>query len=152
MIDNYAQQQKEFQNVTEKDGVGSSHMNFTNVNGIQYISIVDERNRRGRPPKVKKDVQTPANLPESPTPRDAEPERGQEDAAGDEVVKREIEVKSEERVDEKMAAEEPEPPADPTPPSATERSPVVKPEQNDEIMEEDDNPAELEIEQQKDEL
>ena len=31
-------------------------MNFTNVNGIQYISIVDERNRRGRPPKAKRDV------------------------------------------------------------------------------------------------
>ena len=32
----------------------NSFTNLTNFNGIQYITVVDERNRRGRPPKEKK--------------------------------------------------------------------------------------------------
>ena len=40
-----------FQNYTPP---GSGNYALTNLNGIQYISIVDERNRRGRPPKSKK--------------------------------------------------------------------------------------------------
>jgi hypothetical protein len=37
MVDDFGAQQKQY-----------------NQNGIQYISVVDERNRRGRPPKSKK--------------------------------------------------------------------------------------------------
>ena len=32
----------------------TNYAGLTNLNGIQYISVVDERNRRGRPPKSKK--------------------------------------------------------------------------------------------------
>ena len=54
-------------------------MNFTNVNGVQYISIVDDRNRRGRPPKVRKDVTPVENVNDN------------EVIVGEQIYKQEIE-------------------------------------------------------------
>ena len=36
------------------DDFGAQQKQFNQGAGIQYISVVDERNRRGRPPKSKK--------------------------------------------------------------------------------------------------
>lgn len=42
MVDDFATQQKQYSQIQQMGP------------GIQYISVVDERNRRGRPPKSKK--------------------------------------------------------------------------------------------------
>ena len=51
MVDDFANQQKQSDTGVEAAKNIQQGLNFTNLNGIQYISVVDERNRRGRPPK-----------------------------------------------------------------------------------------------------
>ena len=51
---------------------GQATTQFTNHNGIQYISVVDERNRRGRPPKNKKPPELEAKEREAKEQRERE--------------------------------------------------------------------------------
>lgn len=53
LVDDFASQQQQSNAITSENK--DPQLNFTTVNGVQYISVVDERNRRGRPPKAKKD-------------------------------------------------------------------------------------------------
>ena len=53
LVDDFASQQQQSNAIPSENK--DPQLNFTTVNGVQYISVVDERNRRGRPPKTKKE-------------------------------------------------------------------------------------------------
>jgi hypothetical protein len=53
LVDDFVSQQQQSNAIPSENK--DPQLNFTTVNGVQYISVVDERNRRGRPPKAKKE-------------------------------------------------------------------------------------------------
>ena len=131
LVDDFVSQQQQSNAIPSENK--DPQLNFTTVNGVQYISVVDERNRRGRPPKAKKeDAQDEPMAPTLPDDQHLEELPQEQVEPGEQLNEaparqsQDEEAKQEPHVDSQQAVQEVQQPAE-HPATAIEEAPEEQP-------------------------